>query len=172
MKKIKPGCAWTPEIQTFERFFCRAFGNFPCAGTLKILSSSLLHSEDMRIFRAASIGTRKTRWKKPTWKIFQVLRSICIMLIHTENILQLSSCLTGCIVDVGGVRHYLCRVYVAGFRHHFGSVCFSHLTPFLPLSVSSSPSPSLPFLPSSSLSVEPPVTDALSLIQKSGSTER
>lgn len=133
----------------------------------------IVTQEDMHIFRAASIRTRQTRWKTTTWKTSQVLRSICIMLIHTENTLQLASCLTGCIADVGAVKLCLCWVCVAGSRYSFSSVSFSHLIPSLSLSVSSSPSLSLSLLPSSLLSVNPPVTEALPLlIQTSGSTAR
>lgn len=76
-----------------------------------------------------------------------------------KKIPQLASCVTGCIGDVGGVKPCLCWACVAGFRHLY----FTHLTPSLSLSL----------LSSSSLSVNLPVTKALSLlIQKSGSTAR
>lgn len=125
--KIKPGCAWIPEIQTFSS---RTFGNFLCTGTLKVLRSLSLHSEDT--FRAVSI---RTRWKNNHLEDLSGLEKHLYYAYSHRKYTSVGKLPYRLHCGCWWSKALLCWVCVAGFRHCFSSVWFLRLTPALSLPV-------------------------------------
>lgn len=145
-------------IPAFARLSCSAFENFPCAGTLLVprvhcYTGKACTSSGQQMWEQGKQGG-----KQPLGRTF-IFWEAFVLCLFTQKL----CCHTGDIAHTSGVKDWLCCACVAAIRHHFRSVCFSHLTPRLP-PLSSSPLWALspPLLPSLLFSVNPTVTEAMS----------
>lgn len=122
MKNIKSECAWITEIPAFARFSCSAFENFLYAGTLLVprvhcYTGKACTSSGQQMWKQGKQGG-----KQPLGRSF-IFWEAFVLCLFTQKL----CCYTGDIAHTSGVKHNLCWACVAGFRHRFRSVCFSHL---------------------------------------------